>query len=166
MIKSIEHFENDPVISIGTLAEKVGLSVSAVRKYESEGLIVPHRTASGRRLFSQGDVARVQYIQHLIQELGLNIEGIRRIQALLPCWSLLPCLKKTRNRCGAYKDNSRPCWMIKTTGCPSQGNECRKCVVYRFGSLCAENIKRLLHDQMSLKDTNTAIVELLQRKHR
>ena len=43
---------SDPVIPIGTLAEKVGLSVSAVRKYEKDGLIIAHRTSSGHRLFS------------------------------------------------------------------------------------------------------------------
>jgi len=39
----------DPVIAIGTLAEKVGLSVSAIRKYELAGLIISHRAASGHR---------------------------------------------------------------------------------------------------------------------
>ena len=69
---------DDPVISIGVLAQKVGLSVSAVRKYENEGLVIAHRTDSGRRLFSLEDIKRVRNIQHLIQDLGLNIAGIRR----------------------------------------------------------------------------------------
>ena len=75
---------DDPVISIGVLAQKVGLSVSAVRKYENEGLLIAQRTESGHRLFSHEDVTRVRNIQHLIQDLGLNIEGIRRLQSLLP----------------------------------------------------------------------------------
>ena len=74
---------DDPVISIGVLAQRVGLSVSAVRKYENEGLIIAHRTDSGHRLFSLEDIKRVRNIQHMIQDLGLNIEGIRRMQALL-----------------------------------------------------------------------------------
>ena len=51
----------DPVISIGTLAKKVGLSVSAIRKYEEEGLIISHRIESGHRLFSYEDVQRLSY---------------------------------------------------------------------------------------------------------
>ncbi len=55
----------DPVISIGTLANKVGLSVSAIRKYEEEGLIIPHRSESGHRMFSYEDINRIQTIQHM-----------------------------------------------------------------------------------------------------
>jgi DNA-binding transcriptional MerR regulator len=155
---------DDPLISIGVLAEQVGLSVSAVRKYENEGLLIAHRTASGRRLFSQEDIGRVRTIQHLVHDLGLNIEGIHRLQALLPCWELLPCDEETRKTCSAYKDRTRPCWMIKGLGCAPQGNECRGCAVYRFGSLCTEDIKRLLHDQNDVVDAGAAIRELMQRK--
>jgi hypothetical protein len=102
----------------------------------------------------------------MLQDLGLNIEGIRRMQALLPCWDLLPCPTRTRERCPAYKDNSRPCWMIKGLDCAPQGNECRRCVVYRFGSLCTEQIKSLVHDQTGSQDTSTAIRELTDRRRR
>jgi len=157
---------DDPVISIGVLARKVGLSVSAVRKYENECLIIAHRTVSGHRLFSQEDISRVRNIQHMIQDLGLNIEGIRRMQALLPCWDLFPCSEKTRKNCPAYQDETRPCWMTKGLDCAPQGNECRRCVVYRIGSLCTEDIKRLLHDQNDVQHPGAAIKELLDRKRR
>ncbi len=154
---------DDPVISIGVLSQKVGLSVSAVRKYENEGLIIAHRTDSGHRLFSHEDINRVRNIQHMIQELGLNTEGIRRMQALLPCWDLLPCTGETRKSCPAYNDPTRPCWMIKGLNCAPQGNECRQCPVYRFGSLCTEDVKRLLHAQSDDQNGGEAIKELLQR---
>jgi MerR family transcriptional regulator/heat shock protein HspR len=154
----------DPVIGIGILAQKVGLSVSAVRKYENQGLIIAHRTGSGHRLFSREDIGRVLNVQHMIQDLGLNIEGIHRLQALLPCWGLLPCSRETRESCSAYQDNTRPCWMIKGLDCATRGNECRRCLVYRFGSLCTEDIKRLLHDEKDFPDANQAISELMQQK--
>ena len=154
---------DDPVISIGVLAQKVGLSVSAVRKYENGGLIIAHRADSGHRLFSRKDIDRVRNIQHMIQDLGLNVAGIRRIQALLPCWDLLPCHLETRNDCPAYKDNTRPCWTIRGLDCAPQGNECRQCPVYRFGSLCTEDIKCLLYEQDDSQNASPAIKELLQR---
>lgn len=154
---------DDPVIAIGILAERVGLSVSAVRKYENEGLIIAHRTEAGHRLFSHEDISRVRHIQHMIQDLGLNLEGIRRMQALLPCWDLLPCSVETRKSCPAYKDNTRPCWMTRGLNCAPQGNECRRCVVYRFGSLCTQDIKGVLHDQNGSQDAGAASCELLQR---
>jgi len=162
---STAHHEiEDPLISIGVLAQQVELSVSAVRKYENEGLIIAHRTASGHRLFSHEDISRVRNIHHLIQDLGLNIKGIRRMQALLPCWELLPCTPEVRKTCPAYKDSTRPCWAIKGLDCAPQGNECRQCAVYRFGSLCTKDIKRLLYDQNDVEDAGAAIRELMQRK--
>ena len=96
---------HEPVISIGTAAEKAGLSVSALRKYEREGLLLLYRTESGRRLLSQADIKRISVIQHLINRLGLNIEGIRRLLAILPCWKLKPCATEDRDRCPAYLDS-------------------------------------------------------------
>ena len=145
----------DPVISIGTLAKKVGLSVSAIRKYEEEGLIISHRIESGHRLFSYEDVQRLSTIQHLIKKLGFNIEGIRRMQAILPCWDLLPCEKKVRDNCLAFKGSTKPCWMMKDAHCTLRGNECRKCAVYRFGTLYTEKIKELVHNSDGNKQRET-----------
>jgi len=161
------HDSSEPVMSIGTLAEKVGLSDSAVRKYESEGLIIAFRTPSGHRRFSREDIDRVRNIQRMVQELGVSIGGIRRLQALLPCWDLRPCSRQKRERCPAYRDNTQPCWMVTDLDCtPSHGNECRQCVVYRFGSLCTEEIKSLVYDQSGCQDAGAAIRELLDRRRR
>jgi DNA-binding transcriptional MerR regulator len=154
----------EPLISIGALADKVGLSVSAIRKYEVAGLIIPHRSPSGHRMFSYEDITRIQVIQHMIKELGFNTEGIRRLQALLPCWGLLPCEKKVRDECPAFRDNSKPCWMMMDAHCTLQGNECRNCIVYRFGSLCIEDIKELLHNQTHMSDPKKTIIEILEKK--
>ncbi len=154
---------NDPIISIGTVAEKINASVSTIRKYEAEGLILPHRTESGHRLFSLEDIDRIRMIQHLIQERGLNIEGIRRLQALLPCWEILPCTLKKWNTCLAFQDNTKPCWMIKGLDCVKQGNECRKCQVYRFGSLHIEDIKHVVHGEAKNKGISRKINELIDQ---
>ena len=154
----------ESVISIGTLADKVGLSVSAIRKYEEEGILFSHRTESGHRLFCYEDIDRINTIQHMIKDLGFNIEGIRRMQALLPCWDLLPCDHEDRDSCPAFRDNSKPCWMIKNAPCTSQGNVCRQCIVYRFGTLCIEDIKALLHDKTGSREYSKAITELMDKK--
>ena len=158
--------DNEPMAAIGVLAQKVGLSVSAVRKYENAGLIIAFRTESGHRLFSHEDFERVRNIHHLIHDLGLNIEAIRRMQALLPCWELLPCTPEARDKCPAYNDNTRPCWMIKGLDCAPQGNECRQCEIYRFGSLCTEEIKNIVYDHGNSSDSSLAMTELLNRKRR
>jgi len=155
----------DPVIAIGLLAARVGLSVSAVRKYENEGLIIAHRTDAGCRLFSHEDIARVRNIQHMVHDLGLNLEAVRRLQALLPCWDLRPCEPELRAHCRAYGEECRPCWTAKGLDGAGQANACRTCVVYRFGSLCTEDIKHLVHDQADLERRGSAIRNLLERRH-
>jgi len=162
----VHHEIDDPVISIGVLAQRVGISVSAVRRYETEGLIIAHRSGSGRRLYSHQDISRVQNIQHLIQDSGLNIEGIRRMQALLPCWDLLPCSAETCKSCSAYRAGSRPCWMVRGGVCAAKEGQCRQCDVYRWGSLCTEEIKGLLHDQAISQNSSAAVRQLADRKKR
>ena len=158
--------DNDPIMPIGVIARKVGMSVSAVRKYEQEGLLLPHRAASGHRLFSQEDIDRIRHIHHLIQDVGLSIEAIRRMQALLPCWKLLGCSSATRDACPAYLDATQPCWMTKGLDCARQGNECRECVVYCLGSLCTEEIKSLVYEQWDASDASSRLHALMDRKRR
>jgi MerR family transcriptional regulator/heat shock protein HspR len=137
----------EAVISIGTAAKIVGLSVSALRKYENEGLLKFHRTATKRRLLSRADIDRIKMIQHLINDIGLNMEGIRRILALLPCWDLKPCPDEDRQKCQATNDHMRPCWMNKETECQAKGIDCRLCNVYRFGAYATTVMKTLLHEK-------------------
>ena len=66
-------------------------SVHTLRMYEREGLIIPFRKTSNQRLYSDQDLERVQCIQRTINEDKINIEGMRRVLALLPCWSIIKC---------------------------------------------------------------------------
>ena len=135
----------EPVISIGTAAKLVNLSVSALRKYEKEGLLIFHRSDSGHRILCQADLKRIKMIKHMIGDLGLNLEGIRRLLALLPCWDLKLCTRNEKRSCQAVTDAGRPCWMIKDARADGNGQDCRLCEVYRYGAYCAVTMKMLLH---------------------
>ena len=150
---------NDPIMSIGTVAEKLGISISTIRKYESEGIIIPYRTGSGHRFFSLEDLDRIRMIQKMIRKQGLNIEGIRRLQALLPCWDILKCNKATRINCPAFVENAKPCWMVicsKSAG--KKMERCRQCIVYRFGSQSTEEIKSLIYNDSKSMDVKEKLV--------
>jgi MerR family transcriptional regulator, redox-sensitive transcriptional activator SoxR len=71
------------VISIGELAARTGLSVSAIRFYEGKSLVEPFRSSGGQRRFLRSDIRRLSFIQ-IAQQLGLSIEGIGRELARLP----------------------------------------------------------------------------------
>ena len=71
------------VISIGELAARAGVSVSAIRFYEAKGLITPFRNAGGQRRFFRSDIRRVSFVL-IAQQLGLSIEEIGQELARLP----------------------------------------------------------------------------------
>ena len=70
-------------LSIGDLADRTGLSVSAIRFYERKGLIHPDRNAGGQRRFEGSDIRRLSFIL-IAQQLGLSIEQISNLMTQLP----------------------------------------------------------------------------------
>jgi MerR family transcriptional regulator/heat shock protein HspR len=68
-----------PRYMISIAAELVGMHPQTLRIYESKGLIRPKRTPGGTRLYSDADVERLQLIQQLTSELGLNLAGVERV---------------------------------------------------------------------------------------
>lgn len=70
------------VYIISVAAELAGVHPQTLRTYERKGLLTPKRTAGGTRRYSERDVARVQLIQQLTQEEGVNLAGVLRILAL------------------------------------------------------------------------------------
>jgi MerR family redox-sensitive transcriptional activator SoxR len=71
------------VLSIGEVAERSGISPSALRFYESEGLIHAGRSDGGRRRYEREVLRRLAFIR-IAQRLGLSLEEIRDALALLP----------------------------------------------------------------------------------
>ncbi len=74
--------KND-VISIGTLAARTGVAVSAIRFYEEKGLLSAVRTSGNQRRFLRSDIRRVSFIL-IAQRLGLSLWEIEEQLALLP----------------------------------------------------------------------------------
>lgn len=70
-------------LSIGDLAARTGLSVSAIRFYESKGLITPDRNEGNQRRYEGSDMRRLSFIL-IAQQMGLTIEQIRSVMASLP----------------------------------------------------------------------------------
>lgn len=71
------------LLSIGELARRTGLSVSAIRFYEDKGLIEPLRTAGNQRRFLRSDIRRLSFIL-IVQRLGLSLEEIGEHLRALP----------------------------------------------------------------------------------
>ncbi len=71
------------VLSIGEIANRVGLSVSAIRFYEARGLIIAHRSSGQQRRFQRVDIRRLSFIK-IAQQLGLSLDEIKAQLDRLP----------------------------------------------------------------------------------
>ncbi len=70
-------------LNIGELAEKVGIRTSAIRFYESVGLIPKPPRQSGWRRYDLSTLDRLQVI-HAAREVGFSIEEIRTLLNSFP----------------------------------------------------------------------------------
>jgi MerR family transcriptional regulator, redox-sensitive transcriptional activator SoxR len=70
-------------ISITEVTQRSGVAASALRFYESEGLIQSARSASGRRQFKRDTLRRVAFIL-AAQRIGLSLNEIKAALASLP----------------------------------------------------------------------------------
>ena len=70
-------------LAIGAVSERTGVAPSALRFYESEGLIHATRTASGQRRYHRDVLRRIAFIR-VAQHMGLSLEEIRGSLASLP----------------------------------------------------------------------------------
>src|SRR5437879_12380770 len=62
---------------IGEVAKLLGITQKTIRHYHKVGLLAePQRTESGYRLYSAGDLLRLQRIRRL-QALGLSLKQIK-----------------------------------------------------------------------------------------
>ena len=70
-------------ITIGELARRSGAAASALRFYETQGLVASTRTAGGQRQFPKDVLRRVAFIR-AAQAVGLSLEQIKAALATLP----------------------------------------------------------------------------------
>jgi MerR family redox-sensitive transcriptional activator SoxR len=70
-------------LTIGELARRSGVTTSALRFYESSGLIAATRTVGGQRRFDRATLRRVAFIQ-AAQRVGLSLDEIAAALRKLP----------------------------------------------------------------------------------
>ncbi len=70
-------------LTVGQLAERSGVAVSALHFYESKGLISSRRTAGNQRRFTRDTLRRVSFIK-VSQRVGIPLSDIKAALATLP----------------------------------------------------------------------------------
>ena len=81
-VNQVDTYE-EPLYYIGVVAKMLDLHPQTLRHYERIGLVVPQRTEGNVRLYSQRNVDRLQKINRLTSELGVNLAGVEVILNLL-----------------------------------------------------------------------------------
>src|SRR5487761_1407606 len=72
-----------PIYTISVAAEILETRPRTLMVSENMGLVVPQRTTTNRRRFSQRDIYKLQTIQSLTRRHGVNLTGVRYVLALL-----------------------------------------------------------------------------------
>ena len=70
-------------ISIGYLSRRTGVATSALRYYETLGLITPNRNAGGQRRYPRSDIRRISFII-AAQRFGFTLPRINELLRRLP----------------------------------------------------------------------------------
>ncbi len=73
----------EPVYLISVAARLCDMHPQTLRLYERLGLVAPQRVNSKNRMYSEYDIERLQQIQRLTRDLGVNLAGVEVILDLL-----------------------------------------------------------------------------------
>ena len=69
----------EPLYVISVAARLAGLPSWVLRVLDQEGVVVPARTDSNRRLYCPEDIELLARVRHLTEERGVNIAGVKVI---------------------------------------------------------------------------------------
>jgi len=74
---------SNDLLSVGELAARAGVAVSALHYYESRGLLRAERSAGNQRRYARAALRRVAFIR-AAQQLGIGLAEIEQALAALP----------------------------------------------------------------------------------
>jgi MerR family transcriptional regulator/heat shock protein HspR len=90
--------DTKPVMTVGAVADVLGVCEQTLRLWEQKGLITPSRV-NGRRLYSTRDLERLELVKFLINEKKMNIPGVKKFLEIFDnckqknCEDVDECLK-------------------------------------------------------------------------
>jgi len=70
---------SEKLYKIGEAAEILGVHIQTLRIYDRAGLLLPKRTKTNRRGYSEDDIGRAKLILYLTRALAVNLNGVKII---------------------------------------------------------------------------------------
>jgi MerR family transcriptional regulator/heat shock protein HspR len=78
-----ERYDTEPRYVISVAARMLDTQTHTLRYYEKVGIIAPHRSRGNVRLYSDRDIAILQKVRSLVDDLGINLPGVEVILRMM-----------------------------------------------------------------------------------
>lgn len=78
-----ERFDNEPRYVISVAARMLDVQTHTLRYYEKVGVISPCRSRGNVRLYSDRDIALLQRVKALVDDMGVNLPGVEVILRMM-----------------------------------------------------------------------------------
>ena len=76
-------FNNEPRYVISIAAKMLDTQTYTLRYYEKVGIIEPRRSRGNVRLYSDRDIALLQRVKTLVEDMGVNLPGVEVILRMM-----------------------------------------------------------------------------------
>ena len=80
---SKESYDAEPRYVISVAARMLDIQSYTLRYYERVGIIEPHRSRGNVRLYSDSDIALLQRVKTLVDDMGVNLPGVEVILRMM-----------------------------------------------------------------------------------
>jgi MerR family transcriptional regulator/heat shock protein HspR len=78
-----ERFDTEPRYVISVAARMLDTQTYTLRYYEKVGIISPRRSRGNVRLYSDRDIALLQRVKTLVDDMGVNLPGVEVILRMM-----------------------------------------------------------------------------------
>jgi MerR family transcriptional regulator/heat shock protein HspR len=78
-----ENYDTEPRYVISIAAKMLDMQAYTLRYYEKVGIIEPRRSRGNVRLYSDRDIAVLQRVKTLVDDMGVNLPGVEVILRMM-----------------------------------------------------------------------------------
>ena len=78
-----DRYDTEPRYVISVAARMLDMQTHTLRYYERVGIIEPRRSRGNIRLYSDRDIALLQRVKSLVDDMGVNLPGVEVILRMM-----------------------------------------------------------------------------------
>ena len=78
-----DRYDTEPRYVISVAARMLDIQTHTLRYYEKVGMIEPRRSRGNVRLYSDRDIALLQRVKTLVEDMGINLPGVEVILRMM-----------------------------------------------------------------------------------